>query len=180
MTRSCVFVAALAAAAGAVLGYHLGKGDAPRQEVAAPAPAVRQADGSLIAERRSSSSSEPAYRIPAGMVEERRVTATVTPDLDDCPPVTLDLSLVRDTAGGRRVIVDSPSGLVTSSVDTVVDPGQVPAPVRPWAVGIAYEPFADRYGAWVERDVSRFRLGADVKQGRDDRPEYWVRIGWRW
>ena len=159
-------------AAGIVIGE---QSAAPRTEVIAYRVPVHQADGSLIAERAPQSKPEPApHKIPSGWKEERRISATVKPAKGDCPPVALDMSLVRDEEGGKRVVLSSPEGTVTAAQDIPIEPGLVPAPVRRWAAGLAYDPRARKSSAWIERDLARARVGAELSQTGEAR----VRVGW--
>ena len=158
-------------AAGIVIGE---RNVAPRAEVITYRVPVRQADGSLIAERTPEAKPAPApHKIPRGWKEDRRVSATVKPTRADCPPVALDMSLVRDGEGGKRVIVSSPDGTVTGAQDIPIDPGLVPAPVRRWAAGLAYDPQERKSSAWIERDFARARVGAELSQSGEAR----VRVG---
>lgn len=168
----------LGAAIGGTAGYLLGRGDAPRPESIAPAPAQQQADGSLVLERRPAASPAKApHQIPRGAVEERRVAVTVQPEREDCPPVRLDLSLIRD-GDGRRVITSSPDGRVTGGLDIPIERSLIPPPARRWAAGVARHLTEDRIAVWVERDFSRVRIGAEIKQSeRSDAFDPWVRVG---
>ncbi|WP_136773239.1 hypothetical protein [Chitiniphilus eburneus] len=153
-----------------------------------PAAQERQADGSVVATRVPTARPDPPpHLLPRGAQEERRVAVwvqvpPVTPVVDamgvvhcDCPPVTVDLSLVR-LDGGRRVIASSPNGVVLDALDVPIDPAPLPPAPRPWAVGMSYG-VRGELGAWLERDVGRVRLGADIQQERDE----WnarLRVGW--
>jgi len=166
-------------------------------EVVTPAPEERQDDGSLILERRPDPSpSPPPHEIPKGAVEERHVSVVVrpvkvrkpaeakndevVPAPEPCPDVRIDLSLIRDTQGGRRVIASSPDGRIHGGLDVPIVGANVTTQ-RKWAAGISYDPFRESPGAWVERDYGRLRFGADLHQ---DRTGYQtgmaarVRIGW--
>lgn len=159
-------------AAGIVIGE---RSAAPRAEVITYRIPVRQTDGSLIAERTPDAKPTPApHKIPRGWKEERRVSATVKPTRADCPPVGLDMSLVRDGGGGKRVVLSSLDGEVVSAQDIPIEPALIPAPVRHWAAGLAYEPDRRKSSVWVERDLARVRLGAEVSQSGEAR----VRLGW--
>lgn len=84
------------------------------------------------------------------------------PDSCDCPPVQVDLSLVRMPDKTRRVIASSPDGKILSGVDVPIDPGELPAR-RPWAAGIMYT--ADRkFGGFLDRDLGPFRFGVEAFQ----------------
>ena len=178
MTRETALSLILAGCVG-VFGYRLGVGDAPVIERVEYRPAVVQADGSVIAERDPTPPAEPApHRIPRGNVEVRRVEIEVQPDAPGCPVCRVDLSLVRDTDGGQRVIASSPTGTVLRALDVPIVPALLPPPVRPWAAGVSYGR-GDALGVWIERDVSRFRLGADVQQDDRGALRALVRVGWR-
>lgn len=170
----------------------------PAPENIEPAPEARQDDGSVVLERDPQPASEPApHTIPAGHVEERRISVQVQPDVIrksdttntdvsvapacECKPVRVDLSLVRDTEGGRRVIASSPDGRVIGGLDVPIVGSNVPTQ-RKWGAGISYDPFRQSPGAWIERDYGRLRIGADLYQDRlDERTSglaIRARIGW--
>lgn len=166
---------------GAGLGYWLKSTGMPAREIVAPAQAVRQGDSSLVAERRPATPAEvkkPPHQIPKRAREERRVSATIQPKQPDCDPVRLDLSLVRE-GDGRRVVVSSPDGQVVDALDMPILPGLMPAPPRPWAVGASYQPLTQRAGIWVERDLARLRVGAELLQDERGQVAAMVRVGWR-
>lgn len=179
MSRETILSLLLAAALG-VFGYRLGQGDAPVIERVEYRPAVIQDDGSVIAERVPDAKPSPApHVIPRGHVEVRRVEVEVQPDAPGCPVCRVDLSLVRDDEGGQRVIASSPTGSILRALDVPILPGLLPPPVRPWAAGLSYDPFGGRGGVWIERDVSRIRVGADLQQSDDGDIRGLVRVGWR-
>ncbi|TJZ60228.1 hypothetical protein, partial [Chitiniphilus eburneus] len=181
MSRPMQFVLALSVVLGLGatlwLGYLLGHARAPVPENTAPAAQQPQDDGSVIAARLPDPApSPPPHQLPKGAHEERRVSVTVRPTVQptpvaaadgtlhcECPPVTVDLSLVQ-VDGGRRVIASSPDGQVIRALDVPIDPAPLPPPSRPWAAGLSYGANSGTVGAWVERDVSRIRLGLDVQQ----------------
>ena len=159
-------------AAGIVIGE---RSAAPRTEVVTYRVPVRQSDGSLIAERAPQAKPAPApHKIPRGWKEERRISATVKPTRSDCPPVALNMSLVQDDEGGKRVIVSSPDGSVSTAQDTPIAPALVPAPAHRWAAGLAYDPRDRKSSLWVERDLARVRVGAELSQSGEAR----ARVGW--
>lgn len=178
MTRETALSLILAGCVG-VFGYRLGLGDAPVIERVEYRPAVIQDDGSVIAERvPDAKPSPPPHQIPRGHVEVRRVEIEVQPDRPDCPVCRVDLSLVRDTEGGQRVIASSPTGSILRALDVPILPGLLPPPVRPWAAGISYGQH-DTLGVWIERDVSRLRFGAEVQQDERGGVRALMRVGWR-
>lgn len=164
----------------AALGWWLKSTDMPAPEVITAAPQRTQADGSVVAERRPQAKPQKLpHKLPRGSTEERRVAVTVQPTRDDCPPVRVDLSLVRE-GDGRRVVASSPDGQVVSAIDVPIEAAFIPPPPRPWAAGISYDPVNRRSGAWVERDLARLRLGVDVQQGDTGELRFVARAGWRW
>jgi hypothetical protein len=96
------------------------------------------------------------HALPAGAVEERRASVVVQPprgvlvqatadhlvqphdmadhvadhgkviDSCDCPPVQVDLSLVRMPDKTRRVVASSPTGQILSGVDIPIEPATLP------------------------------------------------------
>lgn len=169
----------IGAVIGGAAGYLLGRGDAPQPESIAPAPVQLQLDGSLVLERRPDvAPAKPPHQIPRGAVEERRVAVTVQPEREDCTPVQVDLSLIRD-GDGRRVIASSPDGRVTSGMDIPIERGLMPPPARPWAAGVSWEPRQELGGIWLQRDVSRLVLGAAIAEEAGGGLRGEVRIGWR-
>lgn len=184
MTGRMTTAATLAALLiGALAGYWLHGTELPRPESTAPAAAVRQEDGSMIAERAPPAADKPLapapHTVPKGMTEERRIAVDVQSKQADCDPVRVDLSLVRD-GEGRRVIASSPDGTVTQALDIPIGPALMPAPVRKWAAGGSWNPGDRTYGLWLERDMSRFRLGAEVAQDPRGGLQAAVRVGWTW
>lgn len=178
MTRETALSLILAGCVG-VFGYRLGLGDSPVVERVEYRPAVIQDDGSVIAERVPDAKPSPApHVIPRGHVEVRRVEVEVQPDAPGCPVCRVDLSLVRDTEGGQRVIASSPTGSILRALDVPIVPGLLPPPVRPWAAGVSYGQ-GGTLGLWVERDVSRLRFGADVQQDARGGVRALARVGWR-
>jgi hypothetical protein len=146
----------------------------PIHEDVAPAPMVRQTDQSVIAER-APDAHPPAARhtIPRGYVEERREAITVTP-APAASSVEVDLSLVRK-GDERRVIASSPDGTVISAIDIPIEPALIPPPPKPWAAGLAYGT-DHSVGVWLERDVGRLRVGAEVSKGAG-KPRAEIRVG---
>lgn len=163
-----VLIVALSFAAG----YWLGR-PAPVIETAAPAEV--QSDGSTIAERAPDPKVKPKHKIPKGGKLERVgqvvVQGETPPEIAactaaKCPPVTVDASLVRLPDGSKRVVVSSPDGQVLKAVDVPVETAAPPAEPKQWAAGISIDPIHQTPGIWVERDLSRFRLGVEINQTR--------------
>ena len=178
-TPLLAFLLLVVAALAGTVGYTLGAANAPVQEVVRYAPAVRQQDASLIAERvPDPDPPPPPHRLPEGSAEVRRVATTARPH-EGVTDVRIDWSLIRDDAGGQRVVVSSPDAAILGAIDTPIIPALIPAPPRLWAAGVSYDPFHDRPGAWVERDLGPIRVGADVLAAEHGGVRALVRVGWR-
>lgn len=144
-------------------------------EVVTAAPQVVQPDHSVVVERAPDAHpSAPPHMLPKGAVEERRESIIAAPAAG-ASSVQIDLSLVRMPDNGRRVIASSPDGTVVSALDIPIESGLVPPPPRPWAAGLSYG--TDRaVGVWLERDLGRLRLGAEVAKGAGH-PRAELRVG---
>ena len=133
------------------------------------APAQTQADGSVILERRPDPAPRPKQSLPRGAKLERTVSVTVQPDAPapqagaPCPPVTVDLSLINDGDGGRRVLANSPDGWIVGGLDIPAAPTILPAPAKRWAAGVSWSPANGTYGGWIDRDATL--LGITVRTG---------------
>lgn len=146
----------------------------PIKEDVAPAPMVRQADESVIAERAPASAPlPPVHVIPKGFHEVRRESVVVAP-APAASSVEVDLSLVRNGTE-QRVIASSPDGQVIRALDIPIEPALLPPASRPWAAGLGYTTQRE-VGVWLERDLGRLRLGAEVLKGQG-RPRAEVRVG---
>lgn len=163
---------AVALFSAAAFGWWLGQ-PRPVQETAAPE--VRQADGSVVLERRPDPHAKPKQQIPRKAKVERVAQVTVQPDAiaepsKPCPPVTVDLSLIREPDGMRRVLASSPDGQVVGGLDVPVESALSPPAPKRWAAGLSWSPSDQTVGIWIERDVPVFskvvRVGAEVNQAR--------------
>lgn len=177
--------------AGIVLGLVLGLGAGwrlwhPKQ---APqegwAPSQKLPGGGLVLERRPDPAVKPAQPVPAGAKVERVVQVTVQPRplppipsptaapaiLTSgapgpliCPPVRVDLTLVRLKDQTRRVLASSPDGEIVGGLDVPVESSQAPKELR-WAAGAIYGATSAggrTTGAFLHRDAGPLRLGVEV------------------
>lgn len=180
---------------GAILGLCLGYGIyhvAPAVPETYAAPIV-QRDGSQVLERKPDAEAKAAHQMPAGATLERIVRVKVQPKpaglpeqhslagpgvKPDCPPVDVDLSLVKMPDDSRRVVASSPDGDVVGGVDIPVVPSLSPVPSQLWAAGISYS--SDRNaGAWIDRNMGPFRIGLDIQQASGSGIEAQLRLGIR-
>ncbi|MBI5920264.1 MAG: hypothetical protein HY847_01295 [Betaproteobacteria bacterium] len=179
--------ALLLGGACAGLGWWFGQ---PAKVVESAAPAETQPDGSIIVERRPDAKARPKHQTPKGATVERTGEFTVQGTglkmdgvLMPCPPVTIDTTLIRNPDGSKRVIVSSPDGEITRAVDIPVETAAPPPEPPQWAAGVSYNPVKQTPGLWIERDIWRVRLGAEINQTRQviSGPtgiEARLRVGW--
>lgn len=177
-------VAALLAAAG--VGAWMAW---PATVIETPAAAETQSDGSIVLERKLDAPAKPAAQIPRGGKVERVVSVTVKPKPGgtglaapmagqaagdrlipppDCPPVKVDMTLVRMPDQTRRVVASSPDGEIVGGMDVPVETAAPPPERMNWAAGLSWDPLHRTPGAWIERDIARLRLGAELNRTRLD------------
>jgi hypothetical protein len=187
MKQASIFVV-IGMVIGVIIGWALWFSK-PSKESAAMA--VVQSDSSIILSRSGETPDSAApHIIPKGATEVRRIQVVVQPsrgivvrgdsseavglirsnenppmamavDSCDCPPIRVDLSLVRMPDKTGRVIASSPSGKILSGIDFPLESlGESPTS-RPWAAGISFDTDR-RLGAFVERDLGPFRIGLDA------------------
>lgn len=150
----------------------------------------RQADGSALLERKPDAAAKPVHKIPKGAKVERVVKLEVKPKAEpaspespeapepDCPPVRVDLSLVRLPDETRRVIASSVNGEIVAGVDIPVEAArQVKEPK--WAAGLTMSPVGRGYGAFVDRDFGPFRVGAELNQSEAYGLDFRLKAGLR-
>lgn len=167
-------LAVLVAVAGAGLWW-VTRDPPPIPEVITAAPAVVQADHSFIVERAPDAHPKPPpHQLPKGAVEERRDTFVAAPAAG-ASSVQIDLSLVRMPDNGRRVVASSPDGTIVSALDVPIEAGLIPPSPLKWAAGLSYSTERET-GVWLERDIGRLRLGAEVAKGAG-RPRAEIRVG---
>lgn len=200
-------VAVAGALAGILAGWALWRPKDPPRETYAPA--IRQADGSLVLERKPMPEREarravPAPELPKGAklerleeVEVRPRAATSSPTdapgtptsggaRPPCPPVKVDLALVRMPDQTRRVVASSPDGEVVGGLDVPIEEPRPSRPLR-WAAGGLYGLSAGggrSVGAFLHRDLGPFRLGAELtRDSAPGQPGQWAGralVGIRW
>jgi hypothetical protein len=182
-----------------------------------PAPEIRQQDNSLVLKTDPNAQAQPKQMIPKGAKVERIIQVTVQPQplatgmaqeppqqsstsqnlpaisatseplKNPCPPVMVDLTLVKLSDNSHRVIASSPNGTVLdNSVDIPVEPFPEPPKSFNWAAGISYDVANHTGGVWLERKAWRLVLGVEayqVKQtlvaGTPTTTAASVRVGWQ-
>ena len=168
----------------------------PKPVVETAKPAVVQSDGSTILERTDTQpEAKPPHVVPKGATVERVVQVKVKPKvviadgIKDAPslspdakpannPITVDLSLVRLTDDTKRVIASSPDGEIVGGMDIPIE--TLAYKPRVWAAGISVDPVHQVGGVWVERDISRIRLGVDAGVNKFHDFETRLRVGVTW
>lgn len=156
--------------------------------VATPQPAIHQTDGSQVLEVKPDPHAKPPHQIPHGATVEDVVHVTVQPtqpavvplppsgsgaSVGDnltptqptkppCPPVRVDLTLLRMEDGTRRVVASSPDGEIVGAVHIPVEAARPqPRPLK-WAAGIDYTamPWGDIKSIVAQRTWGPLTLGA--------------------
>lgn len=159
----------LAVAASFIVGWKLWHKEPVQETYAAE---ERQPDGSLVVERKPDPKAKPNQMVPKGAVVERighikveTAPADLKPgEVNPCPPVDIDTTLVRLTDNTRRELLSS-NGRIISATDTPVE-AAAPYKELKWAAGISYNPFEKKWGGWVDRDFGPIRTGVEANQIR--------------
>jgi hypothetical protein len=151
----------------------------------------RQADGSLLLRRTPSTPTTTSRHIlPSGGALERSIQVVVQPHAPTppqsvpqiaagpvavtrrssipCPPVRVDLSLVRMPDQTRRVVASSPDGLVTGGLDIPVETPANLTAEGSWVAGLLFGQAGSMRvsGCYVERAWKRLHVGADLQHIR--------------
>ena len=135
--------------AGLVIGYAFGfQANKPKQIIESYKPEVRQSDNSLVLERKPNASAKPKQAIPPEDKVERIVSVEVETE-KPVDRVGIDLTVVSEPDGSKRVIASSPDGRVVGGADIPVAPILIPR-VQSWAVGGLYNPHLKKYGGFVQ------------------------------
>ncbi len=190
LKRELAFLAAVVVLAMMVSAYFTWLLTKPKVVIETAAPAVVQADGSVIAEKAPDASAKPKQIIPKGARVERIFQVKAkgqgiklpSGETKDCPPVTIDMSLVRQEDGSKRVLVSSPDGQISKSLDIPVENVTAPAEAKKWGAGILFNPVSQTGGVWIDRDIGRIRLGVQLNQTRASltspvSAELWIKAG---
>lgn len=141
-------------------------------------PSIRQADRSLILERKPNPKAKPKQPVPSGARAERVGSVTVQPET--AGPVTVDWSLLKLTDNTRRIVASSPDGEVIGGVDVPVDSPIADEPNK-WAIGVAGSSSAA--GVWLTRDVGRIRVllmqsAVQPRPGHGLEAHTFIGVGW--
>ena len=152
-----------------------------------PAPAIVQQDGSQVLARAArDESAKPAHQLPKGATLERTVQVKAKPKAPPRPttdgklesaPVTVDLSLVKMPDETRRVVASSPDGEILGVIDVPVAAFSIPE-TKKWAAGLYVNPvYPQERGLFIDRDIGRLRIGAELGQNARNDLEARVKVG---
>lgn len=187
--RSIGISAAVGLLVGLALGWCWYRPHTPGREPPAASYAQRDGSVVVARVDPATQPAQPPHELPVGSTEERRVQVVVQPgpgrvvhdtiqvstpatgkdslqvrdsivDRCECPPVQVDLSLVRTPDKTRRVIASSPDGKILSGVDVPLEP--VIAPKTPtWTISAvaAMDANGIRPGALLQRRLGPFVVG---------------------
>lgn len=164
----------------------------PSKVIETAAPEVKQADGSIEIARAPDAKAKPKQHIPKGAkverIEEFTLQGQTPPEIAactkvKCPPVKVDMTLVRLPDNSKRVVASSPDGQIVSALDIPVETAAPPPDPPKWAAGLSYDPIKATPGIWLERDVWRVRVGIEANQTRQEiggpaKGEIRLRAGW--
>lgn len=185
MSRDLIMVA-VGILPGLALGWFLWRQPTPPPET--HAEEVHLPSGAVALER------EPEAPVPVPLKQavreldrkatlERAVRVTVVPktpvtSTEPCPPVNLDIGLVKLPDQTRRVVVHSSDGDVLGGVDIPIQATERVQALK-WAAGALYVPHEESYGIFLDRDIGRLRVGAELVQSREHGVSGIVRLGIR-
>ncbi len=171
---------------GLAIGWFLWRPPAPVVE--GHASEEQLPSGSIALER------EPEAPVPVPLKQatreldrkaklERAVRITVAPKtpiaaVQPCPPVNLDIGLVKMPDETRRVVVHSSDGEVLGGVDIPIQATEQVKQLK-WAAGALYAPQEEAYGAFLDRDIGPLRVGAELMQSREHGVSGIIRVGIR-
>ena len=169
--------------AGIVIGWGLWKPKPMKPETYAPA--IRQEDGSLVAERKPMMPEQVkiTHTLPKGATSERTGDVVFRPfgevkaqtngerhqgeaeSLPAIPEFKIDWTLAKTKDDGRRMIFSSKDGEIISATDIPIDTPEKPRRLT-WAAGGSWNPVDRTFGGWIQRDIGPFVVGAHVFQVR--------------
>lgn len=166
--------AALGLVLGLGLGWRLWRPLPPKLETYAPQ--VIQKDKSVVLERKPDPQVRSTALVPDGGVVERitRLTVQAEPlslpqspgmSAPPCPPVNVELSLIRLPDGTRRMVAKSDNGTILGGVDIPVESGKETKPLSK-AVGLVYGPVDKAKGLFFDYDKGPLRVGIEVIQSQ--------------
>lgn len=123
--------------------------------------------GAIAIERKPSATPPPKIAAAAKELNRkakltRATTLTVQPTQAGCDPLDIDLGLVKLPDNTSRMVVRSDNATVTGGTDMPIITEQVIKEMK-WAVGAAYSPDQRTYGAAVDYDFSRVRIGGTLR-----------------
>lgn len=134
---------------GVTAGYYMGfQKNKPKEIIESYKPEVRQSDNSLVLERKPDATAKPKQVLPPETKVERIVSVEVETE-KPVDRVSVDLTVVSEPDGSKRVIASSPDGRVIGGADIPVTPISIPR-TQSWAVGGLYNPNLKKYGGFVQ------------------------------
>lgn len=187
--RSIGISAAVGLLVGLALGWCWYRPHTPGREPPAASYAQRDGSVVVARVDPPTQPTKPPHELPRGSREERRVSVVVKPgpgrvvhdtvqvpapdhvsqpgkmvdsimEHCECPPVQVDLSLVRMPDKTRRVIASSPDGKILSGVDVPLEVASAPK-IPAWTISAVAEMDANgiRPGAFLQRRLGPFVAG---------------------
>lgn len=143
---------------GGAVGYYLGfKVNQPIAVTETYKPAIVQTDGSVVLERKPDAKAKPKQTLPPDAKVERVVSVEVE-TAEPTNHVRVDLTVISEPDGGKRVVASTPDGRIVGGSDIPVTPILIPR-IQNWTVGGLYSPSLKKYGGFVQ-----YKKGAYVAQ----------------
>lgn len=119
----------------------------------------------------------------APVMEDKQPAEQLMEVAQDCPPVTVDLSLVEMPDKSQRVVASSPDGNILGGVDIPVRDAEPTPEPKLWAAG-AMISARQNLGVWIDRDFGFLRVGGQInttgnEESRVRGIEAWGKLGIR-
>lgn len=125
---------------------------------------------------------EKAMAAPVIAPDDKQPAEQLMEVSQDCPPVTVDLSLVEMPDKSQRVVASSADGNILGGVDIPVQNAEPQPDPKLWAAGVMIST-DQNLGVFVDRDLGFLRLGAQINTTNGSNGvngiEAWGKIGIR-
>lgn len=148
-----------------------------------PKPQINNADGSVVLPVQPSQNMQPAHPVPHGghvettasvTIQTNQPTASIPnsqshadtpPMIVPCPPVTVDITIYRESDGTRRIEVSTPDGKIVKGMQIQNGVGPPSPRILKNSVGVVAGTAFDgqkSIGAYYDRDWKFIRWGGEI------------------
>lgn len=120
------------------------------------------------------------FAAKAMQVSETKAPLNVV-DACFCPPIDVEMVLVRNEDQTRSVVLKSDNGIILNAIDIPVEAAKRIEAQPVWAAGAVADPFKQTFGAFIDRDLGFMRVGLQLNQrNQGDIPnQIWLKAGIR-